>query len=200
MGSPPREEDALDGGLAAATGLVGPKVDAVFQLEETSHSVGIHVVGDRGTPQPDGLLQNLAERKPEPFKFGFAKATGVAARPDTGMKEAFVGVDVTHTGKQALIEQGSLDRQASATKECGKFFRGDGEWLCACCGKGRLPVQTQKLEPAKAARVNKAQLATTGQAEPSVSMCGDWSFGGRDKKPPGHAEMDDPLSLRRNPR
>ena len=171
MGSSTGEQNAPDRGLAAATGLVGPKVDAVFELEETSHSVGIHVVRDRRTTQPDGLLQNLAEREPEAFKFNSAKAACVAARPDAGVKEAFVGINVTHTGKQALIEQGGLDRQAPSPEESGELLRRDGERLGAGRDKSRLPIQTQKLKPAKAAWVNKAQLPATREGEASVCMC-----------------------------
>jgi hypothetical protein len=67
VGSAPGQQNAPDGSLAAEAGQAGTQVDAVFKLEEASLTVGIHVVGDGGTAQPDGLLEDLAKGQPEPF-------------------------------------------------------------------------------------------------------------------------------------
>jgi hypothetical protein len=56
MGSASGQQDAADGGFAAQAGQPGAHVDAVLELEKTSHSLGIHVVGDGRTTQPDGVL------------------------------------------------------------------------------------------------------------------------------------------------
>ena len=125
MGSPANEKNPPDGGLADSTRKAGAQVDAVFQLEKPAHSVSIHVVGNRRTAEADGLLQDLQEREPEPFEFCLRKATGDAPRPDTGMKEALVGINVAHTRKQCLIEQGGLDGQATVAEQGSKLLRGD---------------------------------------------------------------------------
>jgi hypothetical protein len=50
------QQNTPDRRLAAAAGKAGAQVDAVFQLEEAAHSVGIHVIGDRRAAQPNGVL------------------------------------------------------------------------------------------------------------------------------------------------
>ena len=55
------------------------------------------------------MFQNLAEGQPEPLELGAGQAAGASAGPDTGVKEALVGVDVAHAGEQGLIEQRCLD-------------------------------------------------------------------------------------------
>ena len=67
MRSPSSQQDAPDRRLAAAAGKAGALVDAVLQLEEAAHAVGVHIIGDRRTAQPDGVLQNLAQGQPQPF-------------------------------------------------------------------------------------------------------------------------------------
>jgi hypothetical protein len=70
MSPAPGQQNAPNRGLATAAGQAGAQIDAVFQLEEATHPVGIHVVGNGRTAQPDRMLKNLAQGEPEPFKFG----------------------------------------------------------------------------------------------------------------------------------
>ncbi len=46
MCSPASQQNAPDRRLAAAARKAGAQVDAVFQLEEAAHTVGVHVIGD----------------------------------------------------------------------------------------------------------------------------------------------------------
>jgi hypothetical protein len=48
MGATAAYDDAFDGCVAGAAGLVGARVDVVVELEEAGDSVGVYVVGDRG--------------------------------------------------------------------------------------------------------------------------------------------------------
>ncbi len=48
MGAAAADDDAFDGGLADAAGLVGAAVDVVVELEEAGYSVGVNIVGDGG--------------------------------------------------------------------------------------------------------------------------------------------------------
>jgi len=196
MGSPAGKKNAPDGRLATAAGQAGSHVDAVLKLKKAPHAVGIDIIGDGGTAEPDGLLQNLAEGEPEPLKFSLGEAAGTAARPDTGVEEALVGVDIAHTGKEGLVEQGRFDGQAPSAEEGGKFLRGDREGLVAGGRKGRTPAEISKFEPAKAARVDEAQLQATFKAEAGMGVGGQGSFGRGHQEAAGHAEMDNPLGVR----
>ena len=48
VGSAAGKKDTPDGGLAEATRLASAQVNAVFELEEAAHAVGINVVGNGG--------------------------------------------------------------------------------------------------------------------------------------------------------
>ena len=68
VGSAASHKDAVDGRLAAPAGLAGALVDAVLELKETAHAVGVDIIGDRGAAQPDGVLENLAQCLSEPVE------------------------------------------------------------------------------------------------------------------------------------
>ena len=56
MRTPSCQQNALNWRLAAETRKPRPQVDAVFQLKETPHSVGVYVVRNRRAAQPNGVL------------------------------------------------------------------------------------------------------------------------------------------------
>ena len=55
-----REQNTPDGGLADQAGKSRALVGAVLELKEAPHAVRIHVIGDRRSPQLDGMFQNRA--------------------------------------------------------------------------------------------------------------------------------------------
>ena len=57
MRPPSSQHNAPDRRLAAAAGKARAQVDAVFQLEEAAHAVGVHIIADRRAAQPDGVLR-----------------------------------------------------------------------------------------------------------------------------------------------
>ena len=104
MCSPSRQNDPTNRRLALAAGKSRAQVDAMFQLKKAAHPVCVHIIGDRGAPQPDGMIENLAQRQAQPFQFASSQPFTRAARADAGAKQALVGVDVAHPGEQFLIE------------------------------------------------------------------------------------------------
>ena len=82
--------------MTARARQTGPLVDAVFQLKESAHPVGIHIVGNGRTAQADGVAENLAQSQPQSLQFSACKTAGAATWLDTGVKQRFVGVDIPH--------------------------------------------------------------------------------------------------------
>ena len=109
---------AADRGATLSARLPGALVYTVFELKESPYTLGVHVVRDRGTAQPDRMLQHLAQRDAKPLQFGPGQPPGSPSRADPGPKQAFVRVDIAHSREQALVEQRRLDGQA-AVRETG---------------------------------------------------------------------------------
>src|ERR1035438_2716282 len=116
--------------LAAAAGKPCAQVDAVLQLEEAAHPVGVHIIRDRRTAQPDSVLQHLNQSQPQLFQFRLGQLSAPAPRPDAGAKQALVGVDVSHPGEQLLVKQRRLDEQLAPAEKPGKlrlrYYQGIG--------------------------------------------------------------------------
>jgi hypothetical protein len=74
------------------------QIDAVLELEKAVNPVSIYIIGNRGATEPDGMFQDLAQGKPEPLKFSPCETAGAPPRPDAGVKETLIGVDVAHAG------------------------------------------------------------------------------------------------------
>ena len=170
-------------------------VHEVFELEKTTDSLGIDVVGDGGSAQADGMFQDVFERKSQALQFSVGETSGTAARPDAGAKEALIGVDVAYTREQLLIEERSFDGELPAAEKRGEFFRADGKRLGSCRGEGRSSTQLSKLEAAKPPRINKAQFASAGKRQPRVGVGSNGSIRCGYKQPAGHAEVHDPLRV-----
>ena len=127
MGSAAGQKNALYRGLAAPARLAGTQIDTVLKLEKTFDSIGVNIIGNRGTPKLNCVFQDFAKSEPEPFKLSFCKAASVAARPNAGVEKAFVGIYIANAGKQRLIEQRGFDGGAPATKERSELLGRDCE-------------------------------------------------------------------------
>src|SRR5271165_902470 len=77
-----------DRGPANAAWLTRPQVDAMLELEESAHSVCIHIVRHRRPAQANGVLQNFAQCKPQPLQLRPGQPARPASRPYTGTKQA----------------------------------------------------------------------------------------------------------------
>lgn len=188
------DDDPPDGRLAAAARLSSPLVDAMFQLKEAPDAVCIDVIRNRGATQPDCVLQHIAQSGSQPGQIGARQAAGSPARTDPGAIEAFVGIDISHSGKQFLVEQGSLDGQAPAAEQGRESFLVNGERLGAWASEPGMPAEIAELEPSEPARIYKAQFAAAGEGQARVGVGRDRCLWCGDKQAPGHAQVNDPLS------
>ena len=109
------------------------------------------------------MFENCAQRKPQPFKVGSGQPSGPPAWPDAGVKKAFVGIDIAHSGQQGLIQQRGLDRKLAAAKERGKLLRPNRQRLRPRCAEARAAAQVAKLQPPKSPWIHKPQLPAAGQ-------------------------------------
>jgi hypothetical protein len=138
-------KDASYGGFALAAWLPCALVNAVLQLKKAACAIGIDVVGDRGATEPNGVPKNLAQRLPEPVVLGNRDPVGAPSRPDSGMEQAFVRIDVPHTRQQRLIEQRRFDGHMPCAKECCKLTGADVERIGSRTLKSAVPHQVSEL-------------------------------------------------------
>jgi hypothetical protein len=109
MGSAAGDDDTANRCFAAAAGFAGAQVDAVLELEESTLAIGANVVRDRGAAELNGVGEDLAQRQTQPVQLGTGDAIGPTAWANSGMEQAFVGVDVSYACKQCLVQESGLD-------------------------------------------------------------------------------------------
>src|SRR5437899_577416 len=97
MSAPSGDDDALDRRFADIAVGVGASVDAVLQLEESLLAAGVHVIGDGGSAEGDGFLEDGLDSGMKALQFVAGELTGATAGTDTRAVERFVGVDVAHS-------------------------------------------------------------------------------------------------------
>jgi hypothetical protein len=81
----------------------------MLKLKKPALAIGINVIGDRRAAESNRVHQDLAQCGPQAVELGARDAVGTPPRANTGMKEAFVGVDIAHTSQQRLVQQSGLD-------------------------------------------------------------------------------------------
>src|SRR5579872_5852617 len=89
-----------------------------------------------------------------------------AARADSGAKQAFIRVDISHAVQQLLVEQCCLDRRLAPLKELHKLFPGDLQRLSARTGK----TGAAHLQAAKPPWIDKTQLSSRRQLRDQVGV------------------------------
>ncbi len=143
------------------------------------------------------MLKYLAEGEAEAFKLDAGEAPGHAPGTDAGVEEALVSVDVADAGQQRLIQQGGFDGQAATPKKCSKGLGINRQWLVAGTLKDRASLQVFEGEAPEAARIDEAELAAAQKSETRVGMRRDRCGRIGHQQAAGHAQVDDPLSLRK---
>jgi len=156
VGTPPGEHGAANGRSADLAGLAATHIDAVLELEKAGHPVGVHVIGNRGAAQFDGLPQDCLQSGMEPGEVLAGEAARHAGGTDSGAKEALVGINVAHPMEQLLVQQGSLDGQLAIAEEGTKFVGRDGQGLVARPAKGSRIRSGMEGETPKTAGIDKA--------------------------------------------
>lgn len=196
MSAAASQKNTPDRCLATAAGEPGAQVDAVLELKEASHPIGIHIVGDGGTAELDRMLEHLAKGKPEPLQIGFGEPSCDAPRADAGVKQALVGVNIAYPGEQRLIEQRSFDGQPAGAKESREWCGLDGQRIQALGCERVAPREIAELKTAKTARIHEAQFLTAGQREAGVGVGDNRCVGSGDQQTAGHAKVHNPLRVR----
>src|SRR6266702_4170709 len=102
--------------LAMAARLARPLVHTVLQLKKTPDALGIYVIRNRRAPHPNGVLQNLPQRRPQPFQLRPCQPPGCPAWPNARTEKALIRIDVAHPCQKPLIEQGCLDGETPAAE------------------------------------------------------------------------------------
>ena len=195
MGAAAGDGYAADRRGAAAAGQAGALVDAVFHLEKSGFAGGIDVIGDGGSTQADGVMQDLAQCEAEALEISAGEAAGHAAGADSGAEEAFVGVDIADAGEEALVKEGGLDGSFSFAEERGEIFRGDGEGLETGGQKCRTLAEVFVRQATETAGIDEAEFAAAGECDARVGVRRDGRGGIGDEQAAGHAEVHDPLGF-----
>ena len=100
MGGPAAKNDPLNRSSTLSTGLACAAVHAMFELKETSHTVGIDIVADRRSSELDGLLQHTLQGYVKTLQLRARKSSGVALWPNAGAEQALIRINVAqpHAG------------------------------------------------------------------------------------------------------
>src|SRR5215472_19213973 len=106
-------------------------IHTMFQLKESLSAFGVHIIRDRGTTEPDCVFEDLAQNNSQFLQLGPRQPARSATRPNPCTKQAFIRVDVSHSGHQRLVQERGLDCQLPSSKQCRKLIRSDREWLRA---------------------------------------------------------------------
>ena len=123
MRAPSSNDDPLDRRPANQARFPGALVNAVLQLKKTANAVRVDVIRNRGAAPPDRLAQHLGQRYPQTLQFGPRQPARLPPRPNTPSKKTFIGIDIPYSRQQCLIEQRSLDGQATPAEETRKRHR-----------------------------------------------------------------------------
>src|ERR1041385_619236 len=134
-------------------------------------------------------MQDFLQRGMELAEFGFRECVGPAARPDVRAEQGFIGIDVSHSVEQLLVQQRSFYGCFAAMEELRKIFRANIQ---------RLSTRTAKsagayLKPPEAPRIDKAQLTAGSQFGYQMGMLGRLYFRGGNQHLARHAQVNDPL-------
>lgn len=196
MGASASHGDAPDHSATHSTGLARALVDTMLQLEKAADSICIHVIRDRRTAKGDGLLQHLSKSLAQALELHTREPAGAAPRTQPGTEEAFIRIDIAHARQQLLIEQGRLHRKLAFMEKCSKLLRINAKRFKSWRRERRLALKISEFHPSKAAGIDKAKLAATGQRESGVSVSDDGRIRCGHEQASCHAKMNNPLCLR----
>ena len=128
----------------------------MFQLEEPTNPVRVHVVRNRGPSQSNGMQQYIAQRQAEALQLRRRQPPRSFSRPDPGPEQALVRVDIAHAGEECLVEKSGLDGQAASPKELCEISLFDDQGLRSRSREPLTACQIPELEASEATRMDKA--------------------------------------------
>ena len=135
----------------------------------------------------------LAARSAAAAQFRGAQLRGQPRRMNARAPQAFVGVDISHAAKDALVQQQGFDPGAAAAPAAGGTPRRrlPADPRPARPRSSAIPVVRQEQHLAEAANVGVAQLAAVVELEKYVGVGRRRLAGCAHLQPAGHAQMHD---------
>jgi len=167
-------------------------VNAVAPLKTAEISVRVHVVRNRRSPQPNRIVEHLANGPVQTPQFIRREPRAEPHGMDSRAPQAFVSVDVSNAPQHMLIEQQRLDSRAPVLQQSDElrfrcFQRIESERAENFLGRGVL----QKTYAAESASIRVAQFAAVIERKENVSMLRDGFGGIAGNESPRHAEVDE---------
>ena len=170
MRAPACHQNPLDPRPATSARKPRPLVHAVLQLKESLHSVCIHIVAHRRASQLNRVRQHCPQGQPQAFQLLPRQLPCSSAWHYARLEQALVGVDVSHSTQQLLVQQSRLDGQLSPPEQLPKLRRSNRHRLTARGAESLHLLQLAKLQPPEPSRIHKPDLPPARQAHPRMRM------------------------------
>src|SRR5438270_1511080 len=129
------DHDALDRSLTGKARLAFATVYAVLELEEALFSVRVHIIGDGRTASRNRLVQNFLYRCQEFAELIAFYRGSTAARTDSSAEQRFIGIYVSHSAQEFLIQQRALDGSLASAEHGHETFDVGFQGLDSACFK-----------------------------------------------------------------
>ena len=97
----------------------------MLELEEAFHASSVNVVRNRRTSERNRLPKNISEATVQAVKLCPFQVSGHPAGADAGAEETLIGIDISHSVQQFLIQQGGFDRGPATPEERGEVVLRD---------------------------------------------------------------------------
>jgi hypothetical protein len=167
----------------------------MLQLEEAFHPSRIHIVRNGRATHGYRLAEYGLQGGVQTVQLCPFEVLRHPAGPDAGAEETFVGINVSYSVEQFLVQQGSFDGGAAGTEEAGEVFFGDLQGFLARAGEARsfFCRRTVQLHAPEAPGVDKAEFPPGSQMEDAMSVGRDGCIGIRNEQAAGHTQVHDPL-------
>ena len=180
--------------------LPGAEIDPMLELEEACYSGGIHVVGYGRATERDGFPEDALQAGMQTVKFRPLQVASHPAGPDTGAEETLVGIDISHSMQELLIQQSSLDRGAAGPEKGGELVGRDTQGLLSgsleTVGLRLFLGDPVKRHASEAPGVHKAELSPRLQMQNGMGVRRKRRGRIGDQQATGHAQVHDPLQAR----
>jgi len=185
-------DDAANRRAAAVAGQPFTSVSAMAALIVSRLTGSVDKVGDGGAAHGDGVTENVLQRTPQFRSFLWNQRRTETRGMDLGSPETFVGVDISDTAQDGLVEKQSLDARTARADAVGKGLGLDFKRLSAESQEFVVQRLTREIShAAEAARVGVAELAAIIEFEPNVGVLFVRFGSGLRREMAGHAEMNE---------
>lgn len=163
------DDDSLDSSPAKRAWFSLAPIDSVLQLKKALFSIRVNVVRNGRASQRDCLPKNLLNRTVQKPQIVSAQRGCPATRTNACTEERLVGIDVSHSAQQLLIQQSALNRSSAATEERDELFFANFQRFHTA-GIKAVRVNAQFSEHS---RIDESQFAAGGEPGDQVSVLGD---------------------------